>query len=199
VTAAAPKVDAVRVDDRGIRFRTSDDDVVDVCFDGRRIWSFWLLRDSVAEGAERLAEWPGQLTRFLDGSTRLTLVAHVSDTTLYDDEVSLGSAKGRIAVVNAEGKPLGLDKSNRISQTFDTRSPEQVAPLLDSIEQVLGAIKDVGIEAFPAYGTLLGAVRGGKLIGHDSDADLGYVSKHTHPVDVIRESFALQRRLTELG
>jgi hypothetical protein len=199
VATAVPNLAAIRVDDRGIAFRSDTDDVVDVCFDGRRVWSFWLLRDSVAEGGGRLAAWPGQLTRFLDGSTRLSLIAHVSGVTLYDEEVRLGAKTERIAVVNAEGKPLALDKSNRISLTFDTRSPEQVAPLLDAIEEVLGAIHEVGIEAFPAYGTLLGAVRDGALIGHDSDADLGYVSKHQHPVDVVRESFALQRRLTELG
>lgn len=197
--ARVPKVGAVVVDDRGIGFTADVDDVVDVCFDGRRVWSFWLLRDSEPAAGKRLAEWPGQLSRFLDGSTRLSLVAHVSGVTLYDEEVSLGAGSERIAVVNAEGKPLALDKSNRISLTFDTRSAEQVAPLLDAIEEVLGAIKEVGIDAFPAYGTLLGAVRDGALIGHDSDADLGYVSEHTDPVDVIRESFALQRRLTERG
>lgn len=197
--AAAPKVDGIAVDDRGISFRTADDDVVDVCFDGRRVWSFWLLRDSEADGAGRLAAWPAQLTRFLQGSTRLSLVAHVSAATLYDAEVSLGTGSERIAVVNADGKPLALDKSNRISLTFDTRSPEQVAPLLDSIEEVLRVIHEAGVEAFPAYGTLLGAVRDGALIGHDSDADLGYVSKHVHPVDVVRESFSLQRTLGELG
>ena len=37
------------------------------------------------------------------------------------------------------------------------------------------------------------------LIGHDSDADLGYVSDHDHPVDVIRESFRIQRALTDMG
>ena len=42
------------VDDDGIRFRADADDVVDVCFDGRRVWSFWLLRDSVADGTGRL-------------------------------------------------------------------------------------------------------------------------------------------------
>ncbi len=72
-------------------------------------------------------------------------------------------------------------------------------PLLDSIEEVLGALRKAGIDAFPAYGTLLGAVREGQLIGHDSDADLGYVSEHTHPVDVVRESFRLQRALADMG
>jgi SAM-dependent methyltransferase len=195
VTAA----DAIRVDDRGIWFRADADDVVDVCFDGRRVWSFWLLRDSEQHGAERLAAWPSPLRRFLDGVTRLSVVAHVAGVTLYDGEVTLGSGAGRIAVVNEEGRPLGLDKSNRLSQTFDTRTPEQVAPLLDAIGAVLDALREAGTEAFLAYGTLLGAIRGGALIGHDSDADLGYLSPHHHPVDVIRESFALQRRVAGLG
>ena len=64
---------------------------------------------------------------------------------------------------------------------------------------MLGALQKAGIDAFPAYGTLLGAVREGRLIGHDSDADLGYVSEHTHPVDVVRESFRLQRALADMG
>lgn len=200
MTAVPPEVDAVRVDDRGIWFRASADDVVDVCFDGRRVWSFWLQRDSTAAGGgARVAEWPSALVRFLDGGTRLSLVAHVSGVSLYDEEVRLGSGEGRIAVVSPDGKPLGLDKSNRLSQTFDTRTPEQVAPLLDSIEQVLAAIRDAGVEAFLAYGTLLGAVRQGGLIGHDSDADLGYVSRHHHPLDVILESFHIQRHLSRLG
>ena len=152
-----------------------------------------------AQRGRRLAAWPSALSRFLDGSTRLSLVAHVSGVTLYDEEVGLGSGAGRIAVVSPEGKPLGLDKSNRLSQTFDSRSPEQVAPLLDSIQQVLDAIRDAGVEAFLAYGTLLGAVRQGGLIGHDSDADLGYVSRHSHPVDVILESFRLQRHTHRTG
>ncbi len=64
---------------------------------------------------------------------------------------------------------------------------------------MIAALRDVGVEAFLAYGTLLGAVREGKVIGNDSDADLGYVSHHTHPVDVIRESFRIQRALIGLG
>ena len=199
MSAAGPEVGAVRVDDRGIWFRSEVDDVVDVCFDGRRVWSFWLQRDSAPGDGERLAAWPSALVRFLDGTTRLSLVAHVSGVTLYDEEVGLGSGAGRIAVVSPEGKPLGLDKSNRLSQTFDSRTAEQVAPLLDSIAQVLDAIRDAGVEAFLAYGTLLGAVRQGGLIGHDSDADLGYVSDHSHPVDVMLESFRVQRHLTALG
>jgi SAM-dependent methyltransferase len=194
-------VSRVQVDNDGIFAASRNEIVLDVLFDGRRIWSFWLHRDGQRRDGAMFVSWPGALRRFLNGATTLSLVEHVTGDVLFEQEVTLGDAAPgtRIAVVTAEGQPLGLDKSNRLSQTFDTRSEEQVAPLLDSIEVVLAALRKAGIDAFPAYGTLLGAVRGGKLIGHDSDADLGYVSEYTHPVDVARESFRLQRRLAEMG
>ncbi len=192
-------VTSVRVDDQGVRAESDTEVVLDVLFDGRRIWSFHLHRDGTTDGRGYVAAWPPALRRFLNGVTQLSVVEHVAQTVLYDQEMRLGNGDDRIAVVNDRGLPLGIDKSLRLAQTFDTRSAEHVAPLLDSIEEVLAALTKAGIEAFPAYGTLLGAVRGGKLIGHDSDADLGYVSKHTHPVDVVRESFDLQRALADMG
>ena len=192
-------VTGVRVDDRGIRASTDAEVVLDVLFDDRRIWSFWLERDGVYESGGYVVEWPSSLRQFLHGDTRLKVAEHVSQRCVFDQEVHLGEGSERISVVNERGLPLGVDKSGRLAQTFDTRSAEHVAPLLDSIEEVLGALRKAGIEAFPAYGTLLGAVRGGKLIGHDSDADLGYVSEHIHPVDVVLESFNLQRALADMG
>jgi hypothetical protein len=192
-------VSGARVDDEGVRARAGSEVVLDVLFDGRRIWSFWLMRDGEPSGGGYVVRWPSALRRFLHGTTRLSVVEHVTGTVVFDEEVRLGEGEQRIAVVNDRGLPLGIDKSLRLAQTFDTRSPEHVKPLLDSIEEVLGALKKAGIDAFPAYGTLLGAVRGGQLIGHDSDADLGYVSEHTQPVDVVRESFRLQRSLADMG
>lgn len=196
-----------RVDGAGVHLSASLDTVVDVLFDGRRIWSFWTLRDTVPDTSPYttpgesglLAQWPAQLRRYLDGHTALAVVEHVSGREVYAAEVSLGTSQEPIAVVDATGRPLGIDKSNRIAATFDTRNPDQVAPLLDSTERVLTAVHAAGVEAFLAYGTLLGAVREQNLIGHDSDVDLGYVSRHTHPLDVIRESYRLQRDLRERG
>lgn len=193
------RVSGVRVDDEGVHAKASGEVVLDVLFDGRRIWSFHLPRDGREEGGGYVVPWPPALRRFLNGHTRLTVAEHVEQRVVHEEEVRLGEGEERIAVVNEQGMPLGVDKSLRLAQTFDTRSAEHVAPLLDSIEEVLGALRSAGVEPFPAYGTLLGAVRGGKLIGHDSDADLGYVSRHTHPVDVVRESFALQRALADMG
>ncbi|MEO5653370.1 MAG: hypothetical protein ABIN79_00725, partial [Marmoricola sp.] len=166
-------VDQVRiesVDAAGVHVGvdTTADAVVDVLFDGRRIWSFWALRDAT----DGLVEWPSMLKRFIDGTTGLSVVEHVSGTVVFDEEVTFGSGTARISVVDSEGRPLALDKSNRITTTFDTRDPAHTRPLLDSTEAVLSALHDAGVAAFPAYGTLLGAVREQDFIGHDSDVDL---------------------------
>ena len=189
------------VDAVGITLSGRQDVVLDVLFDERRIWSFWSQRDTVAgeTAGQRSVAWPKPLARFLDGSTRLIVRSHVAGDDLFDEELTFGSSTERINVVNARGVELSIDKSGRMQMTFDTRSAKQVTPLLDSVETVITALGRAGVEAFPAYGTLLGAHRDGALIGHDSDADLGYVSSHTHPADVIRESFAIQRRLAGMG
>ncbi len=189
----------VRVDSSGVHLTASEDTVVDVLFDGRRIWSFWTLRDTTPGEADRVAEWPGPLRRFLDGTTRVSVVEHVSGRAGFDEEVSLGTGADRIDVVDRSGRPLGIDKSGRITTTFDTRDRDQTAPLLDATEQVLSALLEAGVDAFPVYGTLLGAIREQDFIGHDSDVDLGYVSRYQHPLDVIRESFRLHRHLRERG
>jgi SAM-dependent methyltransferase len=192
-------VSAVRVDDTGIQARSRSEVILDVLFDQRRIWSFWLHRDGLPERGGHRVAWPGALREFLNGTTRLTLTVHGTEDVVFDEEVTLGNRQGRIAVVNPDGKPLALDKSLRRVQTFDTRSADNVEPLIRAIDDVLSTLKEVGVDAFLAYGTLLGAVRNGRLIGHDSDADLGYLSTYEHPVDVIRESFQLQRALVQHG
>jgi hypothetical protein len=189
----------VRVDDEGIYAHSAREVILDVCFDGRRIWSFWLRRDGAARDGGHLVPWPDTLRDYLQGTTRLTLLEHGTETALYDEEVRLGTAEGRIAVVDRHGNPMALDKDNRRVKTFDTRNADHVRPLMEAIEEVLAALAKVGIEGFLAYGTLLGAVRAGRLIGHDSDADLGYVSRYTEPADVVLESFRIQRDLTALG
>lgn len=190
------------VTEEGISFSLSPagDVVLDVLFDGRRVWSFWSLRDTEpASPGRRLAAWPEALERFLDGSVTLSLVDHVNGAEVGSTDVTLGSGTGRIAVVDKSGRPLGLDKSLTLSRLFDSRDADQLAPLLDSIETVLDALRKAGVEPFLAYGSLLGAVRQGGLIGHDSDADLGYVSRFPEPADAILESFRLQRRLVGMG
>lgn len=191
-----------RVDADGLSLWSVRDRVLDVMFDDRRVWSFWTLRDTKpgGRGGRRRITWPQVLREFMDGRTRITVRDHVSGRELFDEERAFGDSPDRIAVVNrSSGAPMGLDKSGRMSATFDTRSDSDVVSLLTAIESVLEVVRAARIDAFLAYGTLLGAVREGGFLGHDSDADLAYVSRHSHPVDVVRESFRLQRLVNQHG
>src|SRR4051812_44821977 len=116
-------VRSLRADEDGLFFELADaeaDDVVDVLFDGRRIWSFWTVRDSEPAGRQRLVPWPLPLTRFLEGRTTLSLVDHVSGAELASVEAVLGAGEQRIRVVDKQGRPLGLDKSLTQSRLFDS-------------------------------------------------------------------------------
>jgi len=192
------------VDTAGLVLRGVEEDrALDVLFDERRIWSFWSLRDTTegpsGDPGERQVAWPERMVRFLDGATRLCLRDHVTGTVVYDAETSFGDGSERIAFVNKQGLPIALDKSGRFHPEFSVRSEDQLEPLLDAMHLVIAILREQGVEAFPAYGTLLGAVREQNFLGHDSDADLGYVSRHHSPVDVVRESFRLQRALARHG
>jgi SAM-dependent methyltransferase len=188
------------VDDRGISLLAVGDRPVDVCLDGRRVWTFWTLRDTEpVAGPWRRAPWPRPLTRHLSGRSRVVVRDSATARVFFDRELSLGDGEGRIEVRNAQGVELGIDKSGKLVPTFAGRSESDIAALLDATEAVIGALQRTGIEPFLAYGTLLGAVREGAVLGHDSDADLGYVSRHSNPVDVSRESFAVQRALAREG
>ncbi|MFT4010988.1 MAG: LicD family protein [Nocardioidaceae bacterium] len=58
---------------------------------------------------------------------------------------------------------------------------------------------DARVPSFICYGTLLGAARNGRIIGHDNDVDLAYLSRQADPVDVMRKSSRIERLLTDKG
>jgi SAM-dependent methyltransferase len=195
-----------RIDDDGLWVVALGDRPVDVCLDGHRLWTFWSRRDTEARGGSvaelwpvRHAPWPKMLRRHLNGRGRITVRDSVSSEVFFDRDVVLGDGGGPIRVQNRRGIDLAVDKSGRLVPTFSRRTEADIASLLDATEAVVDALEDAGLEPFLAYGTLLGAVREGEVLGHDSDADLGYVSRHHHPVDVARESFRVQRHLASRG
>lgn len=189
----------VGADDLGVRLAPGPDRVLDVHFDGRRIWSFRATRDSeTTDSAELLVRWPQSMRGHLNGRTHLLITDGVTDETMFEGEVSLGRGSGRIALVNDVGAELSVDNYGALVPTFNARSDAEVAPLLHAMELVIELLQQ-HVDVFLGYGTLLGAVREGNFIGHDSDVDLAYVSRHTTPVDVVRESFRLQRQLSQAG
>lgn len=203
----APYLRVRRVDERGVALLATGDRPVDLCVDGRRIWTFWSARDTESVGVPglrrawplRRAPWPQGLAHHMVGRARITVRDPASDRVYFDRDLQLGESEAPIVIRSRRGVELGIDKSGRLVPTFEGRSRGDIDALLDATEKVLAALRDAGVEPFLAYGTLLGAVREGRVLGHDSDADLGYVSRHSTPVDVVRESFEVQRQLARAG
>ena len=175
-------VSRVHVDDDGIFAATRGEIVLDVLFDGRRIWSFWL--HPRRRGARRRApSSPGPRRSRASSTARrgsrwsCTAPARCSTTT------TLGSAPrpGGSRSSTATGKPLGLDKTQPARHRPSAPAAPSTSPRCSTRSRRSSPrCGKAGVEPFLAYGTLLGAVRDGRLIGHDSDADLGYVSR-AHP------------------
>lgn len=188
---------------------------LDIEIEGRRIFSSAPNQGDRAHNVE-LLEWPDALLPYLHGSGRVTVVARSASSApdpahdldrpsrsddsaprarriIADEECVFDSSPGRVRVEDHSGRALAVDKYGRMHRTFDTGTPTVTSVLLDDVETALDVLAAGGAAAFLTAGALLGAVRDGRLIGHDSDVDLGYVSAAATPAGVAVESFRLER------
>jgi hypothetical protein len=191
------------VDGDGVTVACARPAVIDVLFDDRWVWSFQSERDTRVlrpdRAATRLAPWPAGLRPFLRGTGHLTVRERAGDQILFHGDHAFDDTDNRVRVVDDQGRPLIVDKAGDLQCGFAARGQATVDALLDAVQDVLARLTAAGVDAFLAYGALLGAVRDGAFIGHDSDADIAYLSRHTSPVDVARESYSLERVLIEAG
>jgi len=195
---------AARLDDDGMHLPASWqhrlDHAVDVVFDGDRVWSCVPRRDGRERGRWVHVPWPAVLRTRLRGTATVGLVAHADGTVLHEERHSFGDDPAPLSLRDAEGRALAVDKSGRLHRTFDEVDGASKRHLVEAAHRVLVDLRDVaGLDAYLAYGCLLGARRTGHVIGHDTDADLSYLSRHTHPFDIARECRAAERALRERG
>ncbi len=190
----------IDVSSQGVVVPSSLSGAVDVHFDGQRVWSFNPDRDAHGPPQGVRVEWPKALARHLDGVADVELVDHVSRDVLHTQHVQFGDSSERISVVDGDGNPLAVDKGGRLQRDFSNTEAGARDEIMDALEKVLHDLtEECDLDAYLMYGCLLGAVRNGKMIGHDSDADVAYLSKHHHPFDIIRECTAATRRMRSLG
>ncbi len=188
------------VDTRGVVVPSSWSGAVDVLLDGQRVWSFNPARDGEAAGDRRKVAWPRALVRHLDGVADIAFVEHVNGTVLETLPVQFGAGTDRVRVVDDEGHPLAVDKGGRLQRDFSNTGDSARGEIMDALERVMHDLtEECGLDTYLMYGCLLGAIRDGHMIGHDSDADVAYLSKHHHPFDIIRECTAAIRRMKALG
>jgi hypothetical protein len=189
----------LEVDEQELRLPDGWVGTLDVNFDGRRIFSVDPRRHRAHDG-RRSVRWPAQLIPYLNGVTRLSVSQHVTGQVLVEQEVAFGTGAQRIAVVDTEGYPLAADKWGRLSRTFSSLGGDHGSRLLDDVVALIADVREaLQVPVFVAYGTLLGAVREGDFIGHDTDADIAYLSDRRHPADIAAEAFRLQRELVARG
>lgn len=197
---ASVRLTAVAVSTAGIEVGRTLTVPVDVLFDGHRVWSTTPARDAVVTPSGSAAvPWPRALRPFLTGPTRVVLREHNSGQVLFDAEVAFGAGE-RVRVVDAHGHPVAVDKGGHLQRTFLATEGTVRTAIVDAVDRVITDLREeCGLDAFLAYGCLLGAVRDGHMIGHDSDADVSYYSRHTHPFDVALENHRVARRMSTRG
>jgi hypothetical protein len=168
-----------------------------VSFDGAYVWSFVPERDGTrARGGWRV-RWPELLEKRLTGTTRVRLDR--DGDTLYDESVAFRGGTEPLELRDPLGHPLAIDKMGHLTRVFSETDGSTVAQVVEGSRKALADLRAEGFDAHLSYGCLLGAVRTGHMIGHDSDADLAYYSAYTTPVDIIRESFAMERAMRRRG
>ena len=136
------------------------------------------------EGARRVP-WPATLAARLDGRARIVVSEHVSGRVHHDSEHSFGT----VGPAHRRGRRRGPPPRHRQVRRprADLRRPLHRAgrPAARRGRGGAPALSEAGLEPFLCYGTLLGAVRDGRLIGHDDDADLatsaGTTTRSTPP------------------
>lgn len=177
------------------------DGIYDVVFNGIPVWSLVPERDARRIDGRLRARFPKALHRYLRGRAELVFSEHVSGRELARTEhVFAGADDEQVKVVDKDGQPLVLDKYNRLIRPLSAEDSTVIDTLMDQVEGLLTSLNETaGVPAFISYGTLLGAVRNGRLIGHDNDIDLTYVSLEPTPVDVLREAYRVERALIADG
>lgn len=192
----------VAVTDAGLLLRRAPADALVVSFDGRYVFAFTAARDGRAVRGGVLVEWPAVLRRFLVGAVRVRVTDVPGERVYADEEIVLGGgpADVRVQVVDPQGLPLAVDKVGHLCRAFEATGDGVRGEILAGTRRAIDDLRDeCGVEAYLNYGALLGAVRDGAMIAHDSDTDVCYLSRHTSPADVIAESYRVERTMRRLG
>ncbi len=191
------------LDEAGLAFAAApgdEDRVVDLLLDGRRIWSFRVSEAAHADGDRRRVPWPRSLAQYLRGTAEFALRPVDGGTDTSRATGRFGGGEEPIRFVDASGSPLMVNKWGGVGRALADYDAGMVGRLLDNLDAVRAVLAECpGLEVYLTGGTLLGPYRDGRVMPHDDDADLAYLSPYSHPVDVIRENLRLGRLLTARG
>lgn len=193
-----------RADEAGITLPPRTRGSYDVLFDGEAVWSLNLDDDRGSRPVH--VPWPRAMRPWLHGRADLALRRSVPEEDDEEPEtiplgsVTFGEGEERIRFVDSRGLPVVIDKWGIVQRPFSSRGESVTAELAELTGQVIDVVReDCGIDAWIAFGTLLGAARNGRAIGHDSDSDLLYLSNKATPAEINLEAYEIKRALARRG
>ncbi|WP_170286055.1 hypothetical protein [Nocardioides rubriscoriae] len=190
-----------RVDDVGIHLVTYPDGPVDLLIAGDRIWSCVPgAGGRPGDAVETTLAFPRALRRRLVGTARVQVVDE-SGAVLVDDDVVFGGSTEPLDLTDKHGNKIVIDKWGLVQRPLENRRASGVVELMvDQTARILEVLRDdCGVPAWLAFGTLLGAAREGRAIGHDSDIDLCYLSEQPTPALMAQEMWQIARTLRRAG
>ena len=183
----------VLVDAEGVHFATPFVGSADVYFGDHRGWSF-----SADRPGQTMVSWPKRLRTFLVGWSDVRVVAE--DRDLFAGRVVFTDDDREVVMRDRHGLPLIVDKWGLLQRPFDTRDQGLLGLLADESQRIIDVLEnECDVRAWISFGTLLGAARSGKAIGHDSDVDLCYLSEQRTPAQMQRELWQIARALRRAG
>ncbi|MCA0893709.1 discoidin domain-containing protein [Microbulbifer agarilyticus] len=99
------------------------------------------------------------------------------------------TAKGVLNDVNDAIRDQNLALATHgFRKTFELIGDEAKELIYSELSRILSWLNDdFGVNAFISSGTLLGVVRDGKLIAHDDDVDICYISNFSEECDILSE------------
>ncbi|MBU2877773.1 MULTISPECIES: discoidin domain-containing protein [Aliiglaciecola] len=116
---------------------------------------------------------------------------------LEQDEKALSFHRLINQLVKSKGVAFG---PHGFMKTFDLKTDAEKNKVFRELSILLKWLnEEFGVPAFVSSGTLLGLVRDGKLIGHDDDVDICYISKEQGEQAILEERKRLVAFLTEKG
>lgn len=169
---------------------------VDVRFDGHRVWTTSV--PSANDGRVRFS-WPAALRARLVGSTRVSVHDAVSGVELAAREMQFADVEERLELVDGRGRLLAMNKWDALGPVNDGRSDGVRQRMLVSAARVVDLLHRGGWDPFVVGGALLGVVREGRMLAHDDDIDLAFLSAHSDPSELAVESRRMERMLLARG
>ena len=183
----------LEVDDLGLTLPESWVGSYDVHLGDRHVWSFTRER-----GAGARVRWPQAMHAWLHGVGTLEL--RQGEEVVLSRPVRFGTGSEPIAFVDKDGIPVMVDKWGLVQRPFSGRGTAVVEEMVEISQQIIDVLaRDLGLHAWIAFGSLLGAAREGGVITHDSDVDLAYLSDAATPEEMNREMYAVTRALRRHG